>query len=146
MKHVSSWFFRAALSSLALPLALLVIGLGPREAAACACGCGIFDVGMGSGMLMPTNSDTGLTMWLRYSYMNQNKNWEGTSSAPASDNFDKELNTDFWTLGGQYMVNRSFSLMAELPAFDRALTTTDDGTVFGASGSVYTGRMFDIGD
>ena len=64
------------------------------------------------------------------------------SKAPAADNGDKAIKTSFYTFGGQYMVNRRWTVMAELPIYDRALTTTDDGTVFGAAGSVYTGHIY----
>ena len=145
MKTHMKWLHRTILVVGMLP-ALLGLLLSPAPALACACGCGIFDVGMSSGMLLPSDTDTGWSVWARYNYMDQNKNWEGTSSAPASDNGDKEIKTHFITLGGQYMINHSWSVMAELPLFDRALTTTDDGSVTGTAGAIYTGRMFDMGD
>lgn len=115
--------------------------LSPEKASACACGCGIFDVGAQS---LPAESS--LLVYFRYDYMNQNKNWEGGSSAPASDNQDKEINTSFYTVGLDYAVNDDWMVMAELPTYARHLTTTDDGTVFGAPGSIYTGKLTDIGD
>ena len=111
---------------------------------ACACGCGVFDVG--AGTLMPTDSETGFSVWFRYAYMDQNQNWEGNSKAPAADNGDKKINTNFYWVGGEYMINRDWTVMAELPTYNRQLTTTDDGTVFGAAGSVYTGKLTDLGD
>lgn len=124
---------------------LLAAGLGaalvPSPAAACACGCGIFDVGAQS---LPGMSE--LVVYFRYDYMNQNKNWEGNSSAPAADNADKEINTSFYTVGADYAVSDSWMVMAELPIFARHLTTTDDGTVFAAPGSIYTGKITDLGD
>jgi len=118
--------------------------LTPNTAWACACGCSVFDVG--ASTMFPGESDTGLMVWLRYSYMNQNQNWEGGSKAPASDNGDKEINTEFYTFGGQYQINSDWTVMTELPIFDRQLTTTDDGTVAGPAGSVYTGHITDLGD
>ncbi len=97
-------------------------------------------------MMMPVDTDSGWSVWARYSYLDQNQNFEGTSKAPASDNKDKEIKTSFFTVGGQYMINRNWSVMAELPMFNRSLTTTDDGSVSGAAGSVYTAHMFDMGD
>jgi hypothetical protein len=44
------------------------------------------------------------------------------------------------------MIDRKWTVMAELPLYDRALTTTDNGTVFGPAGGVYTGHLTDIGD
>jgi len=127
-------------ASMAAALAAL-----PPIASACACGCGVFDIG--DGTFMPGDSPSGFTAWFRFAAMDQNQNWEGASRAPASDNDDKKLTTDFYTVGGQYMINRKWTVMAELPFYDRALTTTDDdGTVFGPAGRIYTGHISDIGD
>jgi hypothetical protein len=128
-------------SSLALAISLSVV---PTAGWACACGCGVFDVG--AGTMMPTDSESGLSVWFRYAYMNQNQNWEGNSKAPASDNKDKRLTTSFYTVGGQYMIDRNWTVMAELPTYSRKLTTTDDGTVAGPAGSIYSGKLTDLGD
>jgi hypothetical protein len=131
------------LSAAAVAAALFTAA--PGVALACACGCGIFDVG--ADTLMPNNADSGLSVWFRTAYMDQNQNWEGTHAAPASDNDDKALNTTFYFVGGQYVINRDWTVMAELPFFDRALTTTDDdGTVVGPPGTIYTGHDFALGD
>jgi hypothetical protein len=123
---------------------LLIVVVTPRAARGCACGCGIFDVGANS--MFASNADSGWSAWLQYAYLNQNQNREGTSRAPAADNQDKDLRSQFYFLGTQYMFNRSWGLMVELPIVQRSLTTTDDGTVFGPAGSVYTGRLTDLGD
>ncbi len=129
----------------ALPaFALLTAVALPALAQACACGCGVFDIGVST--MMPSDTNTGFSAWFRYSYMNQNQNWEGDNKAPAADNGDKKITTSFYTVGGQYMINRSWTVMVELPTYQRALKTTDDGTVYGAAGSVYTGHLTDIGD
>ncbi|MGH7023304.1 MAG: hypothetical protein ACREEB_06890 [Caulobacteraceae bacterium] len=125
-----------AISSLAV--------LAPSMALACACGCGVFDVG--AGTFMPNTVSSGLTLWGRYSFMDQNQNWEGSSKAPAADNSDKEIKTSFFTLGGQYVINRKWSVMAELPIYDRDFTSTDDGTVFGPAGSIYKAHLNAPGD
>ena len=44
------------------------------------------------------------------------------------------------------LFRRHWTVMAELPIYDRALTTADDGTVFGTAGSHCTGRVTAIGD
>jgi len=116
----------------------------PTTSLACACGCGVFDVGVGN--MMPSDSESGFSLWFRYSYMDQNQNWEGSSKAAASDNNDKEIKTSFFTIGGMYMIDRSWTVMAELPMYSRHLTTTDDGTVFGPAGSIYTAHLTDMGD
>ena len=103
----------------ALPAARLLAGaalatlLSSTSAHACACGCGVFDVGAAS--IMPSNSDTGLSIWLRFNPMDQNKNWQGTQAAPAADSGDKRIQTNFYTIGGQYMINRNWTVMADLP-------------------------------
>jgi hypothetical protein len=130
------------LFQLAAPILIIVAAMLPTEALACACGCGVFDVGVNT---LPSGA-TGLTVWLRYSYMNQNQNWEGSSKALASDNSDKEIQTDFYTVGADYMVSDNWMVMAELPVYQRTLTTTDDGTVFGPAGSVYAGHLTAMGD
>jgi hypothetical protein len=120
------------------------LALAPSVASACACGCGIFDVG--DGTFMPNDANSGLSIWWRLAYMDQNQNWQGDSKAPKSANGDKQINTTFYFFGGQYVLNRSWSVTVELPVFDRALTTTDDGTVFGPAGTVYTGHDKSLGD
>lgn len=136
------------LHMLAMVVLLLLVVFTPANAYACACGCGIFDVGANVLAGMPTESETGVSVWFRYSYMNQNQNWEGNSKAPASDNGDKEINTSFYTVGGEYMINMDWTIMAELPVYARHLTTTDDqfGSVTGVPNSIYTGKLTDLGD
>jgi hypothetical protein len=125
-------------------VAAVVLTAAPSAALACACGCGVFDIG--SGSMMPTNAQPGLTVWFRYDEMNQNQNWEGSHKAPAADNGDKRIETSFYTVGGSYVINHNWTVMAELPVYQRAFTTTDDGTIFGPAGSVYTAHLTDIGD
>jgi hypothetical protein len=115
------------------------------QALACACGCGVFDVGAGVLSAMP-NSESGLSVWFRYNYMDQNQNWVHSSSASAAANGDKALDTDFYFAGAEYQINPDWTVMAELPFYHRSLTTTDDGTVFGAPGSIYTGYLSSLGD
>jgi len=95
---------------------------------------------------MANNSDSGFSVWLRYNLMDQDKNWEGISRAPATDNGDKEIRTNFYTIGGQYMFNRDWGAMVQLPIFHRSLETTDDGSVFGPAGTIYTAHITDLGD
>lgn len=134
-----TYSFRALSLSASLAFALIA---SPTASFACACGCGVFDVGVGTMM----SSDTSYSVWTRYAYVNQNQNWEGGSKASAADNNDKQINTSFYTVGGQYRISPAWTVMAELPIYQRQLTTTDDGTVFGAAGSVYTGKDSAPGD
>ena len=135
MTNPSRWRVRAV---------ALIAALAPSSTLACACGCGVFDVG--GGAFMPESTGSGFTAWVRYSFMDQNQNWEGDHSAPASDNQDKEIRTSFFTIGGQYAINSKWSVSAELPFYDRTLRTTDDGTVFGPAGSIYQAHINAPGD
>jgi len=63
--------------------------------------------------MFPTTS--GSMAYLNYDYQDQNRNWSGTSSAPAANNDDKKIETHFITLGLQYMFNRSWGAELELP-------------------------------
>ena len=108
---------------IAAGVAVLALILFPETALACACGCSVFSVGAGS--LLPT--DHGGSAWLEYDYMNQNKNWSGDKSAPAGDNSDKQIKTDFVTLGGQYMFTCGWGVMVEAPVWNREFRT-DDGS------------------
>jgi hypothetical protein len=136
--------FTGRVARLACSSTLAVAAISPSAALACACGCSIFDVGANS--TFPGQSDSGLTLWARYAFMDQNSNWEGTSHASNADNSDKEIRTNFYFLGGQFMVNHDWGVMVEMPFFSRSLKTTDDGTVQGPAGSVYTGHDDAIGD
>jgi hypothetical protein len=91
---------------------------------ACACGCGIFEVGTSS--MIP--SGKGGTAYFEYDFQDQNKNWSGSSRAPAADNEDKEIRTSFFTAGIQYMFDRSWGIQAELPLDYRYFETTGGAT------------------
>jgi hypothetical protein len=133
---------KARLSPAVLAAAIV---LSPAIAAACACGCGIFNVGGASGF-MPDYSEGGYSLYLQYDYMNQNANYRGDQKAPAAFNSDKGLQTSFYFAGSQWAVNRDWTLMAEMPLYARHLTTTDNGTVQGPPGSLYTGKDTALGD
>ena len=108
----------------ATSLAALAMCLTPDLAHACACGCGVFSVGAGN--LMP--DDASGSVFVEYDFMKQSRNWAGGSSAPAENNADKRIRTDFITLGGQYRIARNWTVTAEAPVWDRAFTTdTGDG-------------------
>jgi hypothetical protein len=99
---------------------LLAGMLAPGVVHACACGCGVFDVATSS---MFPNGQGGMA-WLQYDYQDQNRNWSGTSQAPAANNDDKEISTDFTSLGFQYMFNSSWGVQLELPYDYRSFKTT----------------------
>ncbi|HEV2366217.1 MAG TPA: hypothetical protein VGS12_18715 [Caulobacteraceae bacterium] len=125
-------------------VALTFATAAPEAALACACGCGVFDIG--EAAMMPNNANSGFSAWARFGWMDQNRNWEGGGPAPAGDNHDKDLETALYTFGVQYVIDRRWTVSAELPVYDRSLRTTDDGTVFGPAGSLYTGRITSPGD
>jgi len=97
--------------------------LTATQAQACACGCGVFAVGTSS--LLPNG--TGGTAFLEYDLLNQTENWSGTSSAPAANNDDKNIRTDFYTAGLQYMFDRDWGISLEVPYTDRLFITEDGG-------------------
>jgi len=134
----------------ALTLLALLTLLAPAAASACACGCGLFDIGTSSMYA----SHAGGMVFLEYDYMDQNRNWSGTSSAPAEDNEDKRISTRFYTVGGQYVFNRSWGMSIEVPYWQRDFQTTDaSGAIVdfahGAGGDIrikgtYTGFSADM--
>jgi len=121
--------FRAFTAVRLFSTMILVVSMAlPQSLWACACGCGVFEVGTSS--MFPTHP--GGMIWTEYDHMNQDRNWSGTSPSNADNNDDKKLLSDFFTLGAQYMFNRSWGLSGELPYTSRFFKTTqDDGTVGG---------------
>jgi hypothetical protein len=93
--------------------------LAPGNIYGCACGCGVFDVGTSS--MFP--SGPGGMAFLQYAYQDQNRNWRGASQAPAANNDDKEIQTDFITFGLQYMFNPSWGFKVEVPYDYRSFST-----------------------
>ncbi len=141
--------FRGALASLRY---VMVLGaFAPGVVWACACGCGMFDVGTAS--MFPTG--TGGMAYLEYDFMDQNRNWSGTSSAPAANNGDKRIRTSFINAGLEYQFSRSWGVLVEVPYWQRQFNTLDgDGVTIdrfdhGAIGDVrlkgiYTGLSADL--
>ena len=94
--------------------------LAPGVIHACACGCGVFDVATSS--MFPGGQ--GGMAFLQYDYQDQNRNWSGTAQAPAANNGDKQIETDFFTAGLQYMFNSSWGVQLEVPYDYRTFKTT----------------------
>lgn len=114
--------------------------LAPSVSWACACGCGVFDVGTSS---MFPNGEGGV-VFLEYDYQDQTINWSGNSRTPAANNSDKDLRTNFFTAGAQYMFNRSWGIQVEVPYWDRKFTTDQN---FGSSPpDLVTTQWSDLGD
>jgi hypothetical protein len=110
--------------------------LTPATSLGCACGCGVFDVG--TGALFPDGS--GGTVYVEADFVDQNRNWSGTSAAPADANADKRVRSDFYTAGVQYFFNRRWGLQVDVPYWQRQFTTTDD------SGAVDVNSHAALGD
>jgi len=110
---------------LGIVLSLMAFIAFPGRAKACACGCGVFEVG--SGLMYPTK--LGGFAAFEYDYMNQNQNWSGTSKAPAADNDDKQIKTNFYNFNFQYMFNGDWGLAVNVPYWNRYFLTSDDGTL-----------------
>jgi hypothetical protein len=88
---------------------------------------------------MPTSS--GIRMTLLYDYMDQRTNWSDWRTAASNLNSDRELRTNFYTLGLQYMANREWGVMIEIPVWDRYFVTTDET---GITASAYHTSLADI--
>jgi len=120
---------------------LLAVVLAPGAAFACACGCGVFEVGT-SSMLPEGPGGMG---FLTYALQDQNQNWSDSSKAPAANNGDKEIRTDFMSAGLQYMFNGSWGVEAELPfAYRNFKTITANPNV--PAGTLASVNWFSLGD
>jgi hypothetical protein len=117
---------RAFMTLLAAIVAAFVplLGFTTTVAHACACGCSVFDIG---GGLLPQEQDSGGSIFTEWWHQNQTQNHIGASTAPASLNTDKQLYTDWVTLGGMFMFNRDWGVMARIPYVARFLTTDTQG-------------------
>ena len=78
--------------------------------------------------------------WLQYDFQDQNRNWSGSSEAPAANNSDKEIETHFATLGAQYMFNQNWGAQIEVP-YDFRTFKTDIG-----GGDIVTRNWSQLGD
>lgn len=96
----------------------------PVVSEACACGCGIFDVG--TGAMFPEGA--GGQVYVETDFLDQDRNWSGTSSAPADANEDLRIRSQFYTAGLQYMFNRRWGVSVDVPYWSRKFTTTDGET------------------
>jgi hypothetical protein len=104
--------------------AFAFVAIASSDSWACACGCSVFDVGGTSGL--PTENDHGGRVFFEWDHSTQNINWSGTSSAPAANNSDKRVLTDWLRVGFQYMFNREWGVMATLPYANRDFTTDNN--------------------
>jgi hypothetical protein len=83
--------------------------------------------------------------FLTYAFQDQNQNWSDSSKAPAANNDDKEIRTDFMSAGLQYFFNSSWGVEAELPfAYRNFKTVTANPNV--PAGTLATINWFSLGD
>ena len=126
-----------------LRLNVLAVVIMPGAAFACACGCGVFDVGTSS--MFP--QDAGGTVYFGYAYQDQSRNWNGTSQASAADNEDKEIQTDFFNVGFQYMFSSQWGVQLQVPFAYRYFKSVDEAnlpvsTKWGSLGDVIVEGIF----
>ena len=121
-----------------LALSGVLVGITPSLTWACACGCGVFEVATPS--LLPNGA--GGMAWVEYDFMDQYIDWHATQPASEHQNNDKKLETNFVTVGGQYMFNRSWGAMIEVPYWQRDYT----GAYAGNDGDVMSFNQNSIGD
>lgn len=131
-------FAASLIAATAMLAAPAFVVLTPSEANACA--CGVFEVGTSS--MLP--SGAGGTISLEYNYQDQNRNWSGGHSPLSTNNGDKEIRTNYYTAGAQYMFDRAWGVQVQIPVWDRYFATD---TNFGASPpDVQSTRWAGIGD
>jgi hypothetical protein len=125
------------------------VALAPVSGHACACGCGVFDVA--TSAMFPEHA--GGLAYLEWDFMDQDQNWSGRSAAPAADNDDKRIRTNFWTAGAQYSFDRTWTLELAVPYWDRLFVTAGeqgpDSHTHAALGdarlkAIYTGLSSDL--
>jgi hypothetical protein len=104
-----------------LSLLMLFICAGPAGALACACGCSVFDVG--STSLLPKEGDHGGAVYFEWDHSNQNTNWSGLSKAPGGNNGDKNIRTDWYVVGLNYMISREWGFGVRMPTANRSFLT-----------------------
>lgn len=115
-------------SAVRLLLAAAVLAAAvPPSAFACACGCGVFDVG--TSALLPTHP--GGFAYVEYDHLNQNKNWSGARRASDDANPDKQVRTEMFTGGVQYMFDRTWGYMVDVPVWARHFTATNPNGAIG---------------
>jgi hypothetical protein len=121
-------------------LALLsLMSFTTTAAYACACGCSVFDVG---GLETPQEQDHGGRVFFEFWDSDQTQNYVGSSRAPASLNTDKQIVTQWYSVGFSYNFNRDWGVVVRIPATNRSLTTDTQNPAYG----IATFNTKDIGD
>jgi len=118
--HRAAAHARAGAFVTSLAVAFVAYTFTSTTANACACGCSVFDIG---GGMLPQEDDHGGRVFFEYWGSNQTQNLIGTSKAPASANFDKNLDTNWFSVGAMYMFSREWGFMVRVPYANRSLDT-----------------------
>ena len=157
-KFIRSIVNSALIFSLAIVVGLLV----SAEAFACAsCGCTLSSDW--ENIQSPGASVTfkpGLSIDLRYDYIDQNQLRHGTGSISAIDaskitndgnpqEVEKDTQNNYVTLGVDYAIDRLWGINVQVPFIDRrhsTLGTNSDGITPGPGGMSYDSRTDGIGD
>jgi len=132
----------AALIALGGPsvLAFALVGGSTEAALSCACGCSVFDVG---GLDTPQEADHGGRVFFEFWSGDQTENYVGSSRVSSALNTDKEINTQWYNVGFEYMFNRQWGVMLRIPVVNRTLTTETDADF---PGEIQSFNSRDIGD
>ncbi len=133
----------AALIAFVVPTVLALVplvGAGTAPALACACGCSVFDVG---GLDSPQEQDHGGRIFFEFWSGDQTENYIGSTKASNAANTDKEINTQWYNVGFEYMFNRQWGVTVRVPTTDRTLTTETDAAF---PGQIQSFNTRDIGD
>lgn len=85
-------------------------------------------------------SGPGGMAFAEFDYQNQNRDWSGASKGDPDNNGDKRIQTEFTTVGLQYMFNTVWGMEAELPYDFRYFKGTD------GNGNIATHSWSELGD
>jgi hypothetical protein len=133
----------AALFTFLAPTAIALVallGLPADAALACACGCSVFDVG---GLETPQEENSGGRVFFEFWSGDQYENYVGDARTSSALNTDKEINSQWFNVGFEYMFNRQWGIFVRVPTTTRALTTETD---FQFPGQIQTFRSTSVGD
>src|SRR5262249_26328936 len=78
-----------------------------------------------TGSMMPEGK--GGMLWFEWDYQDQNRNRRSTHGAPAAENDDKDIRTDFFQVGLQYMFDRDWGVQVQVPFARRNFKSQEDG-------------------
>ena len=77
--------------------------------------------------LLPKEGDHGGAVYFEWDHSDQNTNWSGLSKAPAANNSDKRITTEWYVAGLNYMFNRDWGVNVRIPTASRSFLTDTVG-------------------